>query len=91
MKSAKYDEWIAQVRESLSSIGMKLDDWQPSWRFDFEREFQAGTDAGAAALRANRFWWHQQNKTLGQECRKDQSCWLPTGHGGACDHEEVER
>jgi hypothetical protein len=31
-----------------------------------------------------RFWWHQQNKAMRKECRNLPGCWLPSGHGGAC-------
>ena len=35
-----------------------------------------------AAMKANRFWWHEQNKSLKQDCRVTPNCWLP--HQGEC-------
>ena len=35
----------------------------------FPQEFEAGTTANDGALRANQYWWHQQNKAIGQDCR----------------------
>ena len=35
----------------------------------FSREYEAGTKAGEAAMKANRFWWREQNKSLKQDCR----------------------
>lgn len=92
-----YDVWLDQVRDSLRSINMSMDDWQPVWRFDFPGEHDKGTDPHAAAMKANRFWWYQQNKSMGQDCEKLPGCWLPRGHQGECqpdyepgDHIKVE-
>ena len=82
--SGAYDEWIAEVHEALRSINMSVDDWQSRWPFDFEAEYRAGTKADHAAMKANRFWWFSQNKSLNQNCRLSPNCWLPTGHHGAC-------
>jgi len=49
-----------------------------SVEFDFSREFSAGTSAIEAAGKANRFWWHQQNKAIGQDCLKTQGLLAPT-------------
>jgi hypothetical protein len=92
-----YEVWLEQVQEALKSINMSMDDWQPVWRFDFPGEHDRGTDPDAAAMKANRFWWHQQNKSMGRDCDKLPGCWLPRGHRGECqpqyepgDHIKVE-
>jgi hypothetical protein len=56
-----YQVWLSQVQAALQSINMPFDDWQSVWRFDFENEFNAGVRADDAAMKANRFWWHEQN------------------------------
>jgi hypothetical protein len=92
-----YDVWLDQVRDALRSINMSMDDWQPVWRFDFPGEHDKGTDPHTAAMKANRFWWYQQNKSMGQDCEKIPGCWLPKEHQGQCqpcyeagDHIKVE-
>ena len=75
---------LKEVQEALSSINMPLEEWQKSWAFDFRAEFNAGTTANDVAMMANRFWWHQQNKAIKQDCRLSQDCWLPRGHQGKC-------
>jgi len=94
---SEYDRWLGEVRDALRSINMSMDDWQPVWRFDFPGEHDKGTDPHAAAMKANRYWWHQQNKSLGQDCEKIPGCWLARGHQGECqpnyepgDHIKVE-
>lgn len=79
-----YDTWLNQVKDALSSINMKLEDWQQVWSFDFKREFDSGTTPDAAAMKANQFWWFKQNKSIGQECRRTPNCWLPQNHQGEC-------
>ena len=79
-----YKEWIAEVQEALRSINMTMDDWQTRWQFDFKAEYKAGTKPEDAAMRANRFWWFEQNKSLNQNCRLTSKCWLPSGHQGPC-------
>jgi hypothetical protein len=85
------------VREALKSINMSMDDWQPLCRFDFPGEHDKGTDPDAAAMKANRFWWYQQNRSMGRDCDKHPGCWLPRAHQGDCqpqyesgDHIKVE-
>jgi hypothetical protein len=92
-----YQLWLDQVRDALRSINMQMDDWQPIWSFDFPREHRAGTTPGDAAMKANRFWWREQNKSLKQDCQKVPGCWLPRAHKGDCqpnyepgDHIKVE-
>jgi hypothetical protein len=79
-----YEKWLNDVKDALDSVNMPFDDWQSRWRFDFHREFNAGVKADDAAMKANRFWWHEQNKSLKQDCRVIPNCWLPRGHQGAC-------
>lgn len=79
-----YESWLNEVRSALASINMPLDEWQRVWVFNFSAEYNAGTVPAKAAERANRFWWHEQNKKIGQQCRKASNCWLPTGHQGEC-------
>jgi len=81
---AQYDKWLDGVKEALRSINMPFDDWQSRWRFDFRREFDAGSKANDAAMKANRFWWREQNRVLKQDCRNVSDCWLPRGHQGPC-------
>ena len=79
-----YHNWLVDVRAALDSIKMPLDTWQKQWPFPFDREFEQGTNANDAAAKANRFWWHEQNKALKQDCRLAMDCWLPRGHQGEC-------
>jgi len=79
-----YQVWLSRVQAALQSINMPFDDWQSVWRFDFEKEFKAGVKADDAAMKANRFWWHEQNKSLKQDCQENKNCWLPRGHQAAC-------
>jgi hypothetical protein len=82
--TASYEAWLKEVKEALSSINMPLEEWQKSWAFDFRAEFNAGTTANDVATKANRFWWHEQNKAIQQDCRLSQGCWLTRGHQGIC-------
>ncbi len=79
-----YQVWLSRVQAALQSINMQMEDWQPIWSFDFLREHKAGATPDEAAIRANRFWWHQQNKSLRQDCQKMPNCWLPRDHQGKC-------
>ena len=72
------------VQQALGSINMSMEEWQSRWPFDFQAEYKAGTKADDAAMKANRFWWHAQNKSLKQDCRSTPNCWLPRGHQGPC-------
>jgi len=36
-------------------------------------------------MKANRFWWLNQNKSLRRECRSTPNCWLPSGHQQPCE------
>jgi hypothetical protein len=47
-------------------------------------EYKAGTNPDAAAMKANRFWWREQNKSLKKDCQKTEGCWLPFDHQGQC-------
>jgi hypothetical protein len=92
-----YENWLHEVTLALASINMSMEDWQARWLFNFMHEFDSGASADAAAMKANRFWWYQQNKSMGQDCHKMPGCWLPRGHQGECqpdyepgDHIKVE-
>lgn len=79
-----YDVWLDQVRDALRSINMRIEDWQGAWPFDFRAEYKAGANPDAVAMKANRFWWLEQNKCMKQDCQKTPGCWLPQGHQGEC-------
>ena len=68
MTTTTYEVWLEWVREALKSINMSMDDWQPLCRFDFPGEHDKGADPDAAAMKANRFWWYQQNRSTGRDC-----------------------
>lgn len=85
-----YETWVKQVRAALNSINMEMDDWQGRWPFNFQREYGTGTNADNAAIKANRFWWLNQNKSLKRECRSTPSCWLPSGHQQPCEPLNLE-
>ncbi len=79
-----YPSWLQEVRDALASINMNVDEWQGPWPFDFAKEYAAGADPVSAADKANRFWWHEQNKAVKKECQTTPDCWLPRGHEGDC-------
>jgi hypothetical protein len=79
-----YESWLREVRATLASINMLLEDWQKQWAFDFEGQYSAGASPNEAAERANRFWWYKQNKVLKRECLQTPNCWLPREHSGDC-------
>jgi hypothetical protein len=35
-------------------------------------------------MKANRFWWREQNKSLKQDCQRTPGCWLSRDHQGKC-------
>lgn len=80
----EYEVWLDQVRDALRSINMQMEDWQSIWSFDFNTEYKAGTNRDVAAMKANRFWWREQNKSLKKDCQETPGCWLPRGHQGEC-------
>ena len=80
----EYDIWLNEVRDALHSINMHVEDWQGVWPFDFSAEYKAGTNPDTAAIKANRFWWREQNKSLKKDCQKTPGCGLPRGHQGEC-------
>jgi hypothetical protein len=86
-----YEVWLDQVRVALGSINMAMEDWQQRWSFDFHREHDAGTTPDEAAMKANRFWWREQNRSLKQDCRQTKDCWLQRGHQGRCQPVTVEK
>jgi len=71
----EYNRWLGEVQNALRSINMPMDDWQSIWPFDFRGEHDKGTDPDRAAMKANRYWWHEQNKSMGRECDKLPGCW----------------
>ncbi len=79
-----YEIWLKEVKDALRCINMPMEDWQGVWPFDFSGEHDAGATPDEAAVKANRYWWHKQNKSLKQDCRKTPSCWLPQDHEGKC-------
>jgi hypothetical protein len=83
----QYQMWLDEVSSSLRSINMAMEDWQKIWPFNFAKEYEAGTTPGHAAEMANRHWWHEQNKSIKQDCQKSVNCWLPRGHQGKCQPE----
>jgi hypothetical protein len=88
--SSGYEDWIKKVEEALNSINMLMADWQSRWPFDFHADYLSGTDAGDAAMRANRFWWLEQNKSVKRDCHATPNCWLPRGHQGACQSVDLD-
>jgi hypothetical protein len=54
-----HEEWLKDVQTALRSINLPFDDWHNRWQFNFEQEFRAGVKADDAAMKANRFWWHE--------------------------------
>jgi len=79
-----YEIWFEEVKDALRSINMPIEDWQGVWPFDFSGEHDEGATPDDAAMKANRYWWHQQNKSLKQDCQRTPSCWLPRDHQGKC-------
>lgn len=79
-----FQEWLREVQVELDSIGMPLNAWQARWQFDFRAEYEAENLPRRVAERANRFWWREQNRAIGERCRFSQHCWLPVDHDGLC-------
>ena len=79
-----YEKWMSEVRAAFDSLSMPMADWQAIGVFDYRSEYDAGVAPAEAALKANRHWWHEWNKSLNQECRQRRGCWLPRGHEGDC-------
>jgi hypothetical protein len=77
--TASYEAWLQEVEQALASINMPMEEWQKRWAFDFPREFHSGAAASDAAMKANKFWWHEQNKAVHQDCTLSGDCWLPRG------------
>src|SRR5947209_2070154 len=61
---------------------MQLADWRGVWRFDFRAEYDLGTKPDDAAMKANRYWWREQNRSLKRDCRETKDCWVPREHQG---------
>lgn len=84
MQTMDYDQWLNEVKAALDSVNMPMADWQGVWPFDFGAEYESGAKPDDAAMKANRYWWREQNKSLKQDCRETDGCWLPRGHRGQC-------
>jgi len=75
---------MKQVHAAFEKMHMPMADWQVIGAFDYRKQFDAGVKAADAAMKANRHWWHDWNKSLKQDCRQTNDCWLPRGHQGEC-------
>ena len=75
---------MGKVRSAFDSLNLPMADWQTLGVFDYHSEFDAGVKPADAAMKANRYWWHEWNKSLNQECRQTKDCWLPRGHQEQC-------
>jgi hypothetical protein len=87
MDSAKQmdrDQWLKEVT-AAETVNMPMADWQNLWPFDFQAQYAAGVTPDDAAMKANRYWWHEQNKSQNRNCRETKDCWLPRGHQGICE------
>jgi len=73
---------MEEVRAVLDSLILPVADWQVMGAFDYQREYDAGVPPNIAAMKANRQWWHDWNKSPNQECQRSKDCWLPRGHQG---------
>ena len=80
-----FEEWMHKVRAAFDSLNMPAADWQAIGAFDYRSEYDAGVKPDAAAMKANRYWWLEWNKSLKQDCRATKNCWLPRGHEGQCE------
>lgn len=79
-----YEVWIGEVQQALRSINMSMGGWQGLLPFDFQAECESGTTVDEAGMEANRFWWHEHNRSFKQDCCLTPNCWLPHGHSGSC-------
>jgi hypothetical protein len=73
-RDSGYGLWLHAVREALRSINMSIEDWQKLWPLDLRAEYEQGTRPNDAALKATRFSWHQQNKSMRKECHNWPGC-----------------
>ena len=80
-----YEEWMKQVGVAFDSLNMPMADWQLLGSFDYRGEYEAGLSPEQAARKANRYWWLEWHKSLKQDCRQTNGCWLPRGHQGECE------
>ncbi len=84
-----YEKWLREVESALATINMPLETWQSVWKYDFSEQYRQGRSPSATAEMANRYWWWQQNRAVGQACTASDCCWLPRGHSGACQSKDV--
>lgn len=54
-----FGTWLVEVRTVLAAMQMEMTNWQDNWDFDFRKEYDRGSSARDAALRAHDFWWRQ--------------------------------
>lgn len=54
-----YGTWLVEVRTVLAAMQMEMANCQDNWEFDFRKEYDRGSSARDAALRAHDFWWRQ--------------------------------
>ncbi len=83
-----YEKWMIEVRAAFDSLSLPATGWQAIGAFDYRSEYDAGVKPKEAAIKANRHWWREWNKSLNQECRKTKDCWFPRGHQGQCQSVE---
>ena len=79
-----YEKWMDEVRAAFDSLILPAAHWHAIGAFDYRSEYDAGVKPNDAAMKANRHWWHEWNKTLNQDCLKNKDCWLPRNHEGQC-------
>ncbi len=79
-----YEEWMKKVRVAFDSLDAPMADWQLIGAFDYRSEYDAGVKPDYAAMKANRQWWYEWNKSLKTDCHQTKDCWLPRGHHGQC-------
>ncbi len=79
-----FEKWMNEVRAAFDSLNLPAVDWQAIGAFDYRSEYEAGVKPQNAAMKANRDWWREWNKSLNQDCRQTKDCWFPRGHQGQC-------
>ena len=77
-----FADWLSEVCKALDSINMSMETWHAVWPFDFAREFADGTAPSVTALKANRFWWRQQNQRIDQDLDLKMDYWRTRGCRG---------
>ena len=83
--AGSYEQWMSEVRAALDSLILPVADWQVMGVFNYRGEYESGVKPSDAAMKANRHWWHEWNKSLNQDGQQTKDCWLPRGHQGQCE------